>query len=194
MPGWPEALHTSQALHDGGPRGLRHRRKRVNDGCEHALEGREIRFVGVAEIDGLLRAGSYHCKHQVDGSRLVGGREPASMVRWIGEDPRNARVLLQLADLWMRQGEPTKAEDVIQDALTRKVDEPRFLLELGESQIEARRFDAAEQSLEQALAKNPGWRRCSAPVHCTSVPFQEMGKARSSVSRRASSKPSLPAS
>ena len=39
----------------------------------------------------------------------------------------------------MRKGEPAKAEAVIQDALARKVDEHRFLLKLGESQIEAKR-------------------------------------------------------
>ena len=71
-------------------------------------------------------------------------------------DPRNGKVLWQLADLWMRRGEPAKAEDVIQDALSRKVDEHRFLLKLGESRIEARRYDEAEAALRQALERKPG--------------------------------------
>jgi tetratricopeptide (TPR) repeat protein len=62
-------------------------------------------------------------------------------------------VLWQLADLFMRTGEPQKAETVIRDALVRKVDEHRFLLKLGESQIEAKEFDEAEKSLTAALAK-----------------------------------------
>ena len=60
-------------------------------------------------------------------------------------DPRNGKVLWQLADLAMRKGEPAKAEAVIQDALASKVDEHRFLLKLGESYIEAKRYDEAEQ-------------------------------------------------
>jgi tetratricopeptide (TPR) repeat protein len=70
-------------------------------------------------------------------------------------DPKNGKVLWQLADLLMRQGEPQKAEAVIQDALARKVDEPRFLLKLGESQIEAKQLTEAEQSLKAALQKKP---------------------------------------
>ena len=56
-------------------------------------------------------------------------------------------MLWQLADLCMRKGDPGKAEAVIQDALARKVDEHRFLLKLGESQIEAKQYDEAEKSL-----------------------------------------------
>src|SRR6202008_982011 len=54
-----------------------------------------------------------------------------------------------------RKGEPQKAEAVIQDALARKVDEHRFLLKLGESQIEAKQGDHAEKSLLLALDKKP---------------------------------------
>ncbi|HVQ29311.1 MAG TPA: sulfatase-like hydrolase/transferase, partial [Vicinamibacteria bacterium] len=70
-------------------------------------------------------------------------------------DPKNGKVLWQLADLWMRKGDPQKAEAVIQDALARKVDEHRFLLKLGESQIEAKQWDDAEKSLLLALEKKP---------------------------------------
>ena len=49
-------------------------------------------------------------------------------------DPRNGRVLWQLADLFVRKGDPAQAEAVITDALTRKVEEHRFLLKLAESQ------------------------------------------------------------
>ena len=44
---------------------------------------------------------------------------------------------------------------MIQDALARKVDEHRFLLKLGESQIEAKQCDEAEKSLRRALEKKP---------------------------------------
>ena len=71
-------------------------------------------------------------------------------------DPRNGKVLWQLADLWMRQGDTARAEAVINDALERQVDEPRFLLKLGEICIEAKRFDEAEQALRRALEKKPG--------------------------------------
>ena len=75
-------------------------------------------------------------------------------------DPRNGKVLWQLADLFMRKGDPDKAEAVIQDALARKVDEHRFLLKLGESQIEAKQWDEAERSSlpgprEEARASTP---------------------------------------
>jgi tetratricopeptide (TPR) repeat protein len=65
-------------------------------------------------------------------------------------------VLWQLADLFMRQGHADKAQAVIQDALTRKVDEHRFLLKLGESQIEGKQWGEAEKSLRLALEKKPG--------------------------------------
>ncbi len=71
-------------------------------------------------------------------------------------DPRNGKVLWQLADLLMRQGHPEQAQVVIHDALARKVDEHRFWLKLGESQIEAKQFDEALKSLRLALAKKPG--------------------------------------
>ena len=41
-------------------------------------------------------------------------------------------------------------------ALERKVDEHRLLLKLGESRIEAKRFDEAERALKAALEKKPG--------------------------------------
>jgi tetratricopeptide (TPR) repeat protein len=68
-------------------------------------------------------------------------------------DPRNGKVLWQLADLFLRAGQPAKAEAVARDAIARRVDEHRFLLKLGESQIEARRYDEAEKSLLAALEK-----------------------------------------
>jgi len=71
-------------------------------------------------------------------------------------DPRNGKVLWQLADLWMRQGDPARAEAVVRDALERQVDEPRFLLKLGEICIEQKRFDEAEQAIGRALEKKPG--------------------------------------
>ncbi len=71
-------------------------------------------------------------------------------------DPRNGKVLWQLADLWMRQGDPARAEAVVRDALERQVDEPRFLLKLGEICIEEKRFDEAEQAIGRALEKKPG--------------------------------------
>jgi arylsulfatase A-like enzyme/tetratricopeptide (TPR) repeat protein len=71
-------------------------------------------------------------------------------------DPRNGKVLWQLADLWMRQGDPARAEAVVRDALERQVEEPRFLLKLGEICIEAKRFDEAEQAILRALEKKPG--------------------------------------
>ena len=71
-------------------------------------------------------------------------------------DPRNGKVLWQLADLWMRKGDSARAEAIITDALERKVDEPRLLLKLGESRIEAKRFDEAERALKAALEKKPG--------------------------------------
>jgi tetratricopeptide (TPR) repeat protein len=70
-------------------------------------------------------------------------------------DPRNGKVLWQLADLWMRQGDTTRAEAIVTDALAQQVDEPRFLLKLGEICIEAKRFDEAEQALRRALEKKP---------------------------------------
>jgi len=73
-----------------------------------------------------------------------------------GLDPRNGKVLWQLADLWMRQGDPAHAEAVVRDALERQVDEPRFLLKLGEICIEQKRFDEAEQAIGRALEKKPG--------------------------------------
>ena len=71
-------------------------------------------------------------------------------------DPRNGKVLWQLADLWMRKGDSARAEAIINDALERKVDEHRLLLKLGESRIEAKRFDEAERALKAALEKKPG--------------------------------------
>ena len=71
-------------------------------------------------------------------------------------DPRNGKVLWQLADLWMRKGDSARAEAIITDALERKVDEHRLLLKLGESRIEAKRFDEAERALKAALEKKPG--------------------------------------
>lgn len=71
-------------------------------------------------------------------------------------DPRNGKVLWQLADLWMRRGDPARAEAVISDALERRIDEHRFLLKLGEIRIEAKRFDEAERALKAALDKKPG--------------------------------------
>jgi tetratricopeptide (TPR) repeat protein len=71
-------------------------------------------------------------------------------------DPRNGKVLWQLADLWMRKGDHQRAEAVITDALERKVDEHRLLLKLAESRIEAKRFDEAEHALRTALEKKPG--------------------------------------
>jgi tetratricopeptide (TPR) repeat protein len=56
----------------------------------------------------------------------------------------------------MRDGRAAEAEAVIDDALSRKVDEHRFLLKRGEAQIEARRFAEAEASLRAALQKKPG--------------------------------------
>jgi len=73
-----------------------------------------------------------------------------------GLDPRNGKVLWQLADLWMRQGDQARAEAVVRDALERQVDEPRFLLKLGEICIEQKRFDEAEQAIGRALEKKPG--------------------------------------
>ena len=49
-----------------------------------------------------------------------------------------------------------RAEAIITDALERKVDEHRLLLKLGESRIEAKRFDEAERALKAALEKKPG--------------------------------------
>jgi len=71
-------------------------------------------------------------------------------------DPRNGKVLWQLADLWMRLGDSARAEAIITDGLERKVDEHRLLLKLGESRIEAKRFDEAERALKAALDKKPG--------------------------------------
>ena len=56
----------------------------------------------------------------------------------------------------MREGRAADAEAVVKDALARKVDEHRFLLKLGEAQIEARQFAEAERSLRAALEKKPG--------------------------------------
>ena len=56
----------------------------------------------------------------------------------------------------MRKGDSARAEAVINDALERKVDEHRLLLKLGESRIEAKRFDEAERALKAALEKKPG--------------------------------------
>jgi len=70
-------------------------------------------------------------------------------------DPRNGKVLWQLADLWMRMGDQAKAEAVVKDALARKVDEHRFLLKLGESYIEAGRHEDAERALRRALELKP---------------------------------------
>jgi tetratricopeptide (TPR) repeat protein len=71
-------------------------------------------------------------------------------------DPRNGKVLWQLADIWMRQGDTARAEAVVDDALARQVDEPRFLLKQGEICIEAKRYDEAERALRRALEKKPG--------------------------------------
>ena len=65
-------------------------------------------------------------------------------------------MLWQLADLYMRKGDAARAEAVINDALERKVDEHRLLLKLGESRIEAKRFDEAERAIKAALEKKPG--------------------------------------
>jgi choline-sulfatase len=70
-------------------------------------------------------------------------------------DPRNGKVLWQLADLWMRKGDLAKAEAVVKDALARKVDEHRFLLKLGESYIEAKRYEDAERALRRAAELKP---------------------------------------
>jgi tetratricopeptide (TPR) repeat protein len=64
-------------------------------------------------------------------------------------------VLFNLADIAMRQGQTAQAEAVIRDALAREVDQPRFLLKLGENYITARRYDEAERVLLQALEKKP---------------------------------------
>jgi protein arginine kinase len=66
----------SQALHDGGLRGLRQRRKRFHDAFEHSLQGSEVGLVvSEPEIDGLLSTRLHQGNHQVDGSSLVTGRE-----------------------------------------------------------------------------------------------------------------------
>jgi choline-sulfatase len=70
-------------------------------------------------------------------------------------DPRNGKVLWHLADIYLRKKEPAKAEAVVEDALSRGVDQDWFLLKMGESQIEARRFNDAERSLRSAAAKRP---------------------------------------
>ena len=69
-------------------------------------------------------------------------------------DPRNGRVLWQLADIWLYKKQPARAEAIIREALARKVDEERFLLKLGEAQIAAKRLDAAERTLLEAIEKN----------------------------------------
>jgi tetratricopeptide (TPR) repeat protein len=71
-------------------------------------------------------------------------------------DPRTGKVLWQLADLWMRKGDFARVEAIVADGLERKVDEPRLLQKLGESRIEAKRFDEAERALVAALEKKPG--------------------------------------
>ena len=81
----------------------------------------------------------------------------ASSVR-ASSNPRNGKVLWQLADLWMRQGDSARAEAIVTDALERKVDEYRFFLKLGEICIEAKRFDEAERAIKRALEKKPGRR------------------------------------
>jgi tetratricopeptide (TPR) repeat protein len=68
-------------------------------------------------------------------------------------DPRNGKVLWQLADIYLTKGLPSKAEAVVKDALARGVDEDWFLLKRAESQIEAKRFDEAERTLQAVLAK-----------------------------------------
>ena len=60
-------------------------------------------------------------------------------------DPRNGKVLWQLADLDDARGRfDRRREAILEDALARKVEEPRFLLKLGECHIEAKRYDEAE--------------------------------------------------
>jgi choline-sulfatase len=89
-----------------------------------------------------------------DSGRLDEARVGLERARKI--DPRSSSVLWHLADLFMLKGDPRRAEEVIREALAYKVDEHRFLLKLGETQIQAKRFDEAEKSLKAALEKRPG--------------------------------------
>jgi arylsulfatase A-like enzyme/Tfp pilus assembly protein PilF len=70
-------------------------------------------------------------------------------------DPRNGKVLWQLADLALRQHQPERAEEIVQDALTRRVDAHRFLLKRAEGLIERQRYDEAEKALREALEQKP---------------------------------------
>jgi tetratricopeptide (TPR) repeat protein len=69
-------------------------------------------------------------------------------------DPRNGRVLWQLADLDMREGKYETAVARLQDALKGEVERERFLLKLGECYIELKRWEDAEKSLADAIAEN----------------------------------------
>ena len=54
------------------------------------------------------------------------------------------------------QGRFARAEAIVTDALERKVDEHRLLLKLGESRIEAKRFDEAERALRRCAREETG--------------------------------------
>jgi tetratricopeptide (TPR) repeat protein len=66
-------------------------------------------------------------------------------------DPRNGKVLWQLADIHMRQKRFDEAEGTLRDALVLEVDQPKFRLKLGECYIELERFADAERVISKAL-------------------------------------------
>jgi tetratricopeptide (TPR) repeat protein len=78
-------------------------------------------------------------------------------------DPRNSKVLFQLAEIWMRQGQLDKAEAALKEALTRNVDVPRFSLKLGECYYQMKRYDQAEGSVRAALQKKPDLKTAHSP-------------------------------
>jgi tetratricopeptide (TPR) repeat protein len=89
----------------------------------------------------------------MDAGRLDEARVGFERAREL--DPRNGKVLFNLADISMRQGRTADADAIIRDALARHVDEHRFLLKLGENHIIAKQYDEAERALTEALQKKP---------------------------------------
>ena len=91
-------------------------------------------------------------------------------------DPRNGKVLWQLADLWMRQGEPGRAEAIVTDALARKVDEHRLP---AEARREPDRGEALRRGREERSRRRSRRSPTSTPRTSTSA-SSTRSRARSS--------------